>query len=151
MQQHEPVGQRELQRDRDRDRHGDLPAGLALGDAFPRWRKAWPASLTRALPFALAGAFRRCYPALELIQPAVQRPDAFEYQRAVRGRVTLAIVRFRPVSAGRISPGRLIVFAGSRHSTSVAGDDSGRRTGHRTKGWASAAYSRAAAVGTPPP
>jgi hypothetical protein len=58
---------------------------------------------------------------LELIQPAVQRTDALENQRAVRGRVTRAVVRFRPLMAGTIVPGGLIVFAGIRHSTSVAG------------------------------
>ena len=35
---------------RDRDGHRGLPAGLALGRAFPRWRHVWPGVLTRVLP-----------------------------------------------------------------------------------------------------
>jgi hypothetical protein len=107
MQQDEPAGQRELQRDRGRDGDCGLPAGLALRGAFPGGYGA----LTRALSFAVAGAFRAWHPALELIKPAVQRADAVENQRAVRGRVTRAIVRFRPLMAGKILPG-LIIFAG---------------------------------------
>ncbi len=63
------------------------------------------------------------YPLLELIQPAVQRPDALQDQRAVGRRVSLAISRFRLILADTILPCGLIVFAGSRHSTSVAGYD----------------------------
>jgi hypothetical protein len=53
----------------------------------------------------------------------VQRSDALQDLRAVGRRVSLAILRFRPFVAGKILPRGLIVFAASRHSTSVAGDD----------------------------
>jgi hypothetical protein len=61
------------------------------------------------------------YPPLDLIQPALERPDALQDHRAVGRRVSLAIPRFRPLLAGKILPDGLIVFAGSRHSSSVAG------------------------------
>ncbi len=65
--------------------------------------------------------FRGRYLPLELIQSAVQRSDALQDQRAVGRRISLAILRFRPLLAGKILPGRLIVFTDSRHGTSVAG------------------------------
>jgi len=64
--------------------------------------------------------FRGRYPPLEFIQPAMQRPDALQDQRAVDRRVQRAVLRFRLLTTGRILPVGLIVFAGSRHSTSVA-------------------------------
>jgi hypothetical protein len=51
----------------------------------------------------------------------MHRLDALENQCTLRGRLTRAIVRFRPLTAGKILPGGLMVFAGFRHSTSVAG------------------------------
>jgi hypothetical protein len=59
----------------------------------------------------------------------MQRTYAFEDQRAVRWRVTLAVARFWPLVAGGILPGRLIVLTGYAHTTSVAGaaSDGGHR------------------------
>jgi hypothetical protein len=59
----------------------------------------------------------------------MQRTYAFEDQRAVRWRVTLAVARFRPLVTGGILPGRLIVLTGYAHTTSVAGaaGNGGRR------------------------
>ena len=82
-----------------------------------------PAAFTKTLSITLARVFRRRYPPLELIQPAVQRPDALQDQRAVGRRVPLATLRFCPLIAGKVLPARLIVFANSRHGTSVAGHD----------------------------
>ena len=50
----------------------------------------------------------------------MQRTYAFEDQRAVRWRATLAVGRFCPLVTGGILPGRFIVLAGYAHTTSVA-------------------------------
>src|SRR5208282_5341926 len=107
-----PAGQRELQRDRDRDRDRDLPAGLTVGRPFPGRREAEAAARTGAWSCARAGAFRRRWPVLDLIQPVMQGTDALENQRAVGRRVTLAVARFRPVAADAAGLGVLVVLAG---------------------------------------
>ena len=58
----------------------------------------------------------------------MQRTYAFEDQRAVRFRVTLAVTRFRPLVTGGILPGRLIALTGYAHTTSVAGAAADRCT-----------------------
>ena len=103
MQQHQPVGQRELQRDRDRYRDRDLPTGLAICGAFPRRRETQLAIRSRVLPFGVAGRFLGRDAVLELIQPAVQSAYALEYQRAFRGRV--ALPSWDPVRSSRAGSG----------------------------------------------
>jgi hypothetical protein len=64
----------------------------------------------------MADMARGRYPALDRVEPAMQRADALEDQRAFRGRVGPAVTGILPLVAGR-----LVVFAGCGHSTSVAG------------------------------